>query len=180
MRSKDGRRKEGAGMIKYFCDRCGKECSKPAEIKVPHQRGCAGNFSTRGLQVCADCNKEHNDLLNKLVDIRFIMYRDFIKGGGKMKKYNTLVRQAISDKYEECSKTMSMLIKERQLTISRLELEKETLPYNEYIRLQKKSETMAKEIEELSIQLNVWEMAREICLNVADDHPTGKGGEEEC
>jgi hypothetical protein len=71
-----------------------------------------------------------------------------------------LIRQAISDKYEEYSKTISMVMKERRLTISRLELEKETLPYNEYIRLQKKSETMAKEIEELSIQLNVWEMAR--------------------
>ena len=96
-----------------------------------------------------------------------------------MEKYNTLVRQAISDKYVECSKTKSMVIKERQLIISRLELEKETLSYNEYIRLQKKSETMAKEIEELSIQLNVWDMAREICLNVADDHPTEKGGGEE-
>lgn len=94
-----------------------------------------------------------------------------------MKKYNTLVRQAISDKYVECSKTKSMVTKERQLIISRLELEKETLPYNEYIRLQKKSEKMAKEIEELSIQINVWDMAREICLNVADDHPTEKGGE---
>ena len=96
-----------------------------------------------------------------------------------MKKYNILVRQAISDKYVECSKTKSMVIKERQLLISRLELEKETLPYNEYIRLQKKSETMAKEIEELSIQLNVWDMAREICLNVADEHPTEKGGVQE-
>lgn len=95
-----------------------------------------------------------------------------------MKKYNTLVRQAISDKYVECSKTKSMVIKERQLLISKLELEKETLPYNEYIKLQKKSETMAKDIEELSIQLNVWDVAREICLNVADGYPTEKGGEE--
>jgi hypothetical protein len=53
--------------------------------------------------------------------------------------------------------------------MSRLELEKGTLSYEEYIRLQKKTETMAKEIEELSIQLNVWDMAREICLNVADE-----------
>ena len=96
-----------------------------------------------------------------------------------MKKYNTLVRQAISDIYVEYSKTKSMVIKERQLIISRLELEKETLPYNEYIRLQKKSETMAKEIEELSIQLNVWDMAREICLNVADDNLNGKGKEND-
>lgn len=95
----------------------------------------------------------------------------------EMKKYNTLVRQAISDKYVECSKTKSMVSKERQLIISRLELEKETLPYNEYIRLQKKAETMAKEIEELSIQLNVWDMAREICLNVADDNLSGKENE---
>jgi hypothetical protein len=84
-------------------------------------------------------------------------------------KYNTRVRQVISDKYVECSKTKSMVIKERQLIMSRLELEKGTLSYEEYIRLQKKTETMAKEIEELSIQLNVWDMAREICLNVADE-----------
>ena len=88
-----------------------------------------------------------------------------------MKKYNTLVRQAISDKYVECSKTKAMVIKERRLLVSRLELETKTLPYREYIELQKKVEQMGKEIEELSIQLNVWDMAREICLNVADDHP---------
>lgn len=68
-------------MTKYFCDRCGKECSNLAEIKVPHQKARFGNFSTIGLQVCADCEKEHINLLDKLVDIRFIMYRDFMKGG---------------------------------------------------------------------------------------------------
>lgn len=68
-------------MTKYFCDRCGKECVKLSEIKVPHEKASFGNFSTRGIQVCSECEKEHIVLLEKLRDIRFIIYSDFMKGG---------------------------------------------------------------------------------------------------
>lgn len=68
-------------MIKHFCDRCGKECNKLADIKIPKEKGEYGGFSTNHLQVCSDCEKEHIVLLEKLCDIRFILYRDFMKGG---------------------------------------------------------------------------------------------------
>ena len=84
-------------------------------------------------------------------------------------KYNTRVRQVISDNYMEYSKTRAMVQKEKENIIERLHLEAETLPYKDFISLQKKVDSLTKEIEELTIQIDIWDKAREICLNVADE-----------
>lgn len=84
-------------------------------------------------------------------------------------KYNTRVRQVISDNYMEYSKTRAMAEKERERVIKRLQLESKTLPYKDYISLQEKADSLTKEIEELTIQIDIWDKAREICLNVADE-----------
>ena len=84
-------------------------------------------------------------------------------------KYNTRVRQAISDNYVEYSKTKSMLVRERANVVERLKLEEKTLSYKDYISLQERADRLAKEIEELNIQIDIWDKAREICLNIADE-----------
>ena len=84
-------------------------------------------------------------------------------------KYNTRVRQAISDNYVEYSKTKSMLVRERVNVVERLKLEKKTLSYKDYISLKERADRLAKEIEELNIQIDIWDKAREICLNIADE-----------
>lgn len=86
-----------------------------------------------------------------------------------VEKYNTRVRQAISDNYMEYSKTKIMAEKERENVIERLRLEAKTLSYRDYVSLQEKAERLAKEIEELNIQIGIWDKAREICLNIADE-----------
>ena len=84
-----------------------------------------------------------------------------------IEKYNTRVRQAISDNYIEYSKTKAMAEREREAVIERLRTEKRTLPYSDYVSLQEKAERLAKEFEELNIQIDIWDKAREICLNIA-------------
>ena len=86
-----------------------------------------------------------------------------------IEKYNTRVRQAISDSYMEYSKTKAMTEKELENVNERLRCEAKTLPYRDYISLQKKSAMLAQEIVELSIQIDIWDKAREICLNIADE-----------
>lgn len=86
-----------------------------------------------------------------------------------IEKYNTRVRQVISDNYIEYSKTKAMAEREREAVIERLRTEKGTLPYSDYVSLQEKAERLAKEIEELNIQIDIWDKAREICLNIADE-----------
>lgn len=86
-----------------------------------------------------------------------------------IERYNTRVRQSISDNYMEYSKTKAMTEKERENVIERLRLESKTLPYKDYISLQEKADRLAKEIEELNIQIDIWDKAREICLNIADE-----------
>ena len=68
-------------MIKLYCDRCGKECSHLIEIKIPTEK-TIGGFATSDFMVCGECKKEYNDVIDKLTDIRFVMFRGFMKGGG--------------------------------------------------------------------------------------------------
>ena len=86
-----------------------------------------------------------------------------------IEKYNTRVRQAISDNYMEYSKTKAMVEREREAVVEKLRTEKRTLPYSDYVSLQEKVERLTKEIEELNIQIDIWDKAREICLNIADE-----------
>ena len=68
-------------MTKHFCDRCGKECKKLNLIKLPKAKTIVGSFETMPVEVCQDCETEFDNIIDKLVDIRFIMFRDFMKGG---------------------------------------------------------------------------------------------------
>ena len=67
-------------MTKHFCDRCGKECQSLAEIKIPAEK-VIGGFSTKPVQVCTDCKKEYDDRIRKCIDIRFVIFDGFMKGG---------------------------------------------------------------------------------------------------
>lgn len=86
-----------------------------------------------------------------------------------IEKYNTRVRQIISDNYMEYSNKKAMAEKELENVNERLRHESKILPYRDYISLQKKSAMLANEIVELSIQIDIWDKAREICLNIADE-----------
>lgn len=66
-------------MTKYFCDRCGKEVKRTTQIKVPKEKLSGGNFSTMSIEVCDDCKKEFDIIIDKLTDIRFILFNDFIE-----------------------------------------------------------------------------------------------------
>lgn len=69
-------------MTKYFCDRCGKECKTLIDIKIPKSKTRFG-FDTKSVQVCGECEKAYNNIVDKLVDIRFILFGDFMKGGAE-------------------------------------------------------------------------------------------------
>lgn len=84
-------------------------------------------------------------------------------------KYNTRVRQAISDEYVKCSKERQTKFVEHELAKSDLNLKKHELSYADYIKLQEHCNILGKEIERLSTQLDIWDKAREICLNIADE-----------
>ena len=68
-------------MTKHFCDRCGKECKTLSEIKVPKNKTLVGSIETYPVAVCYDCEKDYNNIIDKLIDIRFVLFRDFMKGG---------------------------------------------------------------------------------------------------
>lgn len=86
-----------------------------------------------------------------------------------MEKYNTRVRQAMSEEYVKSSKKKSQLQMEYEKVLRRLDTEASKLCYNEYITLKKRAEDLKRQYEDEQIRFDTWDQAREICLNVADE-----------
>lgn len=86
-------------------------------------------------------------------------------------RYNKRVRQAISDKYVEYSKMYADTHKEFLKAESRLKGEnaKKKLSYDEYVDLGKYIFNLREEMKVLKIQIDIWDAAREICLDIIDE-----------
>lgn len=84
-------------------------------------------------------------------------------------KYNTQVRQAMSDAYVECAKNKRKITDEIMHIEQKLENEKNTITHVEYIELKHRIDYLNNILNNLDIEFNVWDEAREICLNIADE-----------
>lgn len=87
-------------------------------------------------------------------------------------RYNTRVRQAISDKYVECTKRKQEI--GTQLLILRNKLtsfmdDEITLTYTDYTNLKSSIDELNRELKRLDIERDIWDKAREICLDIADE-----------
>lgn len=68
-------------MVKYYCDRCGKEAETLEQINIPTEKTKNSGFLTTPTHVCPECKKEYDGILDKLRDIRFVMFSTFMKEG---------------------------------------------------------------------------------------------------
>lgn len=84
-------------------------------------------------------------------------------------KYNTRIRQAISDEFVRCSKERIEVQTEILSINKQLADEKDTMPHSVYCYLKERAAWLEKRLRDLCIELNTWDKAREICLNIADD-----------
>ena len=95
-------------------------------------------------------------------------------------RYNTKVRQAMSNKYKETSKKKADLENELYLVSHQLSSNeaKNTKTYKEYLDLRQKAETIQREINRLSIEREIWNKAREICMDIADEEARKENANE--
>lgn len=72
-------------MTKYFCDRCGIECKEKilTEVAIPKEKLRYGSFSTDKISVCSACKKEHDKIIDTIIDIRFLMFEKFYEPKGE-------------------------------------------------------------------------------------------------
>lgn len=84
-------------------------------------------------------------------------------------KYNTRVRQAISDECVRCSKEMQSVRLKIVEVSDRLVHGKNTLSYSDYLDLEACKRNLINQLAELQVESNTWDKAREICLNIADE-----------
>lgn len=86
-----------------------------------------------------------------------------------MEKYNTRVRQAMSEEYVKSSKKKVQLQRKCESVLEELATGKDKLSFNEYIALKENAEILQRQYEDEKIRLDIWDQAREICLSVADE-----------
>lgn len=85
-----------------------------------------------------------------------------------MHNYNTRARQAMSDEYVRCSKERKS-VQDKIIDISqRLANGKNTLSYSDYVDLKNYLSKLESQHSDLTVELNTWDKAREICLDIAD------------
>ena len=71
-------------MTQYICDRCGKEVgshygmSNLKEISIPISKTKYNDLQTKRLELCEDCYREHEAIIDKLADIRLVLFKDFM------------------------------------------------------------------------------------------------------
>lgn len=69
-------------MIKYYCDRCGREVKELTSVKIPTNKLRDGSFGSKRLDVCEECEKEANDIFDTLADIKIFMCSKYLKKEG--------------------------------------------------------------------------------------------------
>ena len=83
-------------------------------------------------------------------------------------KYDNAITLAIREHYvrtsEERMKLRSRLTKVEEA----LENEKDTLPYKIYLTMMNEKDMLYKKIHDLTVQIDTWDKAREICLDACD------------
>ena len=82
-------------------------------------------------------------------------------------KYNTRVRQAISDKYVKYSKYRAEV--REKLDEVLLRLHDDSILHSEYNSLMDSNHWCEKRLEELNAYVDAFDQAREICLNIAEE-----------
>lgn len=86
-----------------------------------------------------------------------------------LNRYSTLVRQAMSDKYVECAKRRGELYREGLIIYNRLEKEQDTLSYRQYMELKAELEQVRQLEHDEIVKRDIWDQAREICMECADE-----------
>lgn len=69
-------------MIKCYCDRCGAEVPALYEVHVPDKKLSNKSFTNKTINVCFDCKKENEKILELLTDIRFLVFANYFEKGG--------------------------------------------------------------------------------------------------
>lgn len=84
-------------------------------------------------------------------------------------KYNTKVRMAMSDQLVKLGKQISETRREIIQLSEKLNQGRATIPYDEYIALERDRDFLNDTLYRYEIERSVWNEAREICLTVAED-----------
>lgn len=72
-------------MIKYYCDRCGREAKALNSVKIPVQKqiGFEHSCYSKPLELCEVCKNEADEIFDTIVDIKLSMFSKYLNKGGE-------------------------------------------------------------------------------------------------
>lgn len=85
----------------------------------------------------------------------------------KINRYNTRVRQRMSDEYVSALKRRAELINERNAIFAAME--DGAISHADYLNLERQSNQLKVKLVRINTEIDIWDRAREICLDVADE-----------
>lgn len=83
--------------------------------------------------------------------------------------YNTRVRHAISDELIESRNRKHNLVCRCERIRNYLKESEDTVKHKEYLNLMDELSHLEDMINTLQISINIWDQARELCMNIADE-----------
>lgn len=86
-------------------------------------------------------------------------------------RYNTKVRRAMSEEWVKTSKLRFEVGRELEKINSQLNDRdvKTYMSYSEYVKLEEKAKELQDRAYRLTIENEVWDKARDICMDIADE-----------
>ena len=84
-------------------------------------------------------------------------------------RYNTRVRCAVSDKLIECHNMKRNFENRREWILQHIKETGNSITYREYTNLMSESCEIEKKLETLRVAINVWDQARDLCMDIADE-----------
>lgn len=113
-----------------------------------------------------------NIICLKLVDKRKVLFAEMEMKIMNDKKYDTEMMAAICQEYEDASQTLSRLTKTLAIVHMKLvqaESYTQEISLKQYKRLKEEVKELTTAVHDATIMLNVWDKAREVCMEVIDD-----------
>jgi len=83
--------------------------------------------------------------------------------------YNNKILDAIRKKYRESCKKHSVALRTAEEQTRRMHEERDNLTYKEFTDLSFSTKELLSEVSRLSIEIMIWDQARDICLDILSE-----------
>lgn len=83
--------------------------------------------------------------------------------------YNSKLIVAMSEERKKCLSKLNEIRKRRNNLINKLDTEKATIPYRDYLEMEIEAKALRTELSILAAEADTWDKARELCMRAEEN-----------